>query len=828
MSAPISDQLSIKVLRLEQFVHNLQNGILIENEHRRIELVNPTFCQMFKIPMSSESLIGLDCSNMAQDNKHLFIDPNAFVGRIEAILSKRELVKNDILQLVDGRVFERDFIPCFHTDGQYLGHMWQYRDITDYVNIIQRQERLHQIEQYHHHILTQFLITSDLDKTLNEILGVVGELLHVSRVYVFAFRKNERILDNTHEWCAPNVTSEIENLKGVPFDEMLPSFFPMLIKDKIIQAYDIQTLPDDIYAILEPQAIKSILIVPFYFEGRVEGFIGFDETHQHRVWLPEEITTVRTLAESYSRALERQRTEHALLETRDKAIHSAKIKTQFISNISHEIRTPMTGIMGMLELLNETELDETQQSFIKDALISTQRLMRIINDVLDFSKIEAGQVVFESEPVIIQDVLLEVKTTLENLANKKGIMIQIELDKTVPKTVLGDATRIQQVLMNLVNNAIKFTHQGHIIMRVKKLSASQESVRLCFDVEDTGIGISPEKINYVFEEFVQADGTITRKFGGTGLGLPISKQLVELMGGEISVLSEPQKGSTFSFILKLPVVDPNSHQTPLDWFGHLRVLVIDEERTSRYVLAQQLQLLGVKTGELNTLGELENHLKQSAPYDLILSRSKNSLMEQESVMERLRMRYTIKKVVAIYDKPLLYPPEKSAYDAHLIRPIRQSDLNDLLVSLLSISMTMAPLTTPQSEQRSPIAHVLLAEDYDLNQRIIHDALMDERLILDIVRNGEQAIEKLKTRTYDLILLDIQMPVMDGLATIRVLREKPELVNVPIIALTASVMKREVEEYMTLGFNAVIAKPFSLDGLRDKVREFLGIKFPDVV
>jgi signal transduction histidine kinase/ActR/RegA family two-component response regulator len=810
--------LSRLTTRLRRLIGNLHDGLLVEDEHRRIDIVNEQFCRMFGIDAVPDDLLGMDCAAMGEVSKGAFQQPEQFISRVEQILQDRVEVQGDVLHLADGRIFIRDYIPIFIED-EYTGHMWQYRDVTEAEHTRQRQARLLRIEQQQRRILRSFLQSDDVDEMMNAVLGSTGELLDVSRAYVFHFRENERILDNTHEWCAPGIQPEIDNLKGLPFDDLVPSFFPSLERDGLILAKDIHDLAEDVTAILEPQEIKSVIIAPLNIDGRIDGFIGFDETRQQREWLPEEIATLRTITESYARVLERQRAQAVILAARDAALRSVQLKSQFMSNMSHEIRTPMTGVIGMLELLHETEMDEEQQEFVTAAHESAHRLFDIINDVLDFSKIEAGQVTLQPEALNLKDVLLEVKTTLATMAQTNNVEVETVVEENVPKWVVGDVTRIRQVLMNLVSNAIKFTQDGTVEINIQTLSGEEDRVRLAFAVRDTGIGIAPDQMESIFESFVQADGSVTRKFGGTGLGLAICKQLIELMNGTLDVESTPGTGSTFTFKLTLPVAVSydETDGTSAD-FAHLHVLVVDEESTGRYVLAQQVRAQGVQVAELDTFDHLQATLESAArkaqPFDVVLVRCKKPRDVQEAMAASLRRTWglRLKQLVAVTEVEWDYT-DGSYFDAQLMRPIRQDDLHKLLLRAAS-----------QDEVKvEPVGalRILVADDDSMMRVMTRQALEEPGVRVDLVNNGEQALEALAKAAYDLVLLDVEMPVLNGIRTTMMIREADAAYrDVPVIMLTASVFHKQAKDYQTIGADAVVVKPFSIQYLRRVVYEHL--------
>lgn len=797
-------------IRLTQLTDHLEGGILIEDEQRRIVLVNQPFCDLFNIPTTPESLIGTDCSGSAESSKTLFADSDLFVRRIEAILSDRQNVTGEVLHLADGRVFIRDYVVLFDGDA-HIGHLWHYRDDTESFQATYRLERLLQFEAINKDAIRLFLQLDNIDDAVNMTLRYTGELLNVSRAYVFRLRENDLILDNTYEWCAEGVHPEIENLQGLPFDELFPSFFPLMVEHDLIAPYHISELPDDLHAILEPQDIHSVLWVPFYLNDRIEGFIGYDETRHARHWLPEEISTARLIAESYARALERQHAEQALIVARDGAIRTANLRGQFVANMSHEIRTPMTGVLGMLELLLETELDELQHEFASGAFESSTRLLTIINEILDFSKLDAGQIVLEAKPVDLRGISKEVSMTLAPQLRDKPVEIITMISDDVPYRIYGDATRIRQVLMNLVGNAIKFTNEGHITLSLNLRHIRQNIAYVCFTIADTGIGITLKDIERIFDSFTQADGSITRKYGGSGLGLSISKQLVELMNGTLEVESVPDVGSTFRFTVPLPIAQMTRAEVAQSDFSHLRVILVDHERTARHILSQQLDNWSVQVIAVSDFASLAE-VDVTLPVDLLLYRASS----QDTPYEI--MKHYAHHIAYITDKNNDY---KTNADINYLKwPVVQSSLYNLLVHVVK-----QPASKPPDEITSNVGasqrRVLVADDYVLTLNLVVRVLNEMNIQVDCANNGEEALTLLEEGVYDLVLMDMQMPILSGIeATKRIRESSANYRDVPIIAFTADIMTSQRHQYEAIGINEIVSKPFSVLHLRDVVERWL--------
>lgn len=723
-------------------------------------------------------------------------------------------------------------------------------EITNLVGMVLdiNQKKLNEIEKEYQlrfqelvsEISNEFLkvCEQDFDAKIQNMLQRIGEFYKVDRSYVFSVSPDFNYISNTYEWCDEGISPEIHSNQLLDLSSM-PWWSNQLQNKQIIFIRDVDSLPTE--ASIEKadflrQNIQALLCVPIVIDNKTIGFLGFDSVKEKRNWSEKDGALLQILANILADAQQKVTSEIELIKSKEEALKASKAKSVFLANMSHEIRTPLNGVIGFTELLLNTELSEKQIEYAKNATLSGHTLLGIINDILDLSKIESGKLELEVLETNVYELIERTVDIMKYQAHKKGLEFLLFIDPSVPVYAFIDSVRLNQIIINLLSNAIKFTHHGEVELRVEFQKDKEQEGVFSFYVRDTGIGIKPENQGNLFKAFNQAETNITRQFGGTGLGLIISSMLAQKMGGKIEFVSEYNKGSEFFFHIKTKFLN-KERLYEHDFKDIKRILIVDDNKNNRTILSQTLKAWKINTSSCSNPMEAYELLKSGEKFDVVLLDYKMPVMNGLQAVELFKRElyeqtknltfaliHSSEDDITIHDEC-----KRLGVKYHFLKPLKSRDLLQFLRSIVNKEPASNRLEIPKSKQIDVISSdiapiILIAEDVAMNMMLIKvmlKKLLPKAIILEAI-NGEEAQKIWKLNQPDILFMDVQMPIVDGIEATKYIRKHESKYKSKIIAFTAGATREEEKKCIEAGMNDFLAKPVSTENLRAILEKHLEI------
>ncbi len=845
------EHLLVEVKQSEQLLKTVIDAtpdwIFIKDSHHRFLMANKAYANSLRL--TPEQMIGKNDLDLGFAEKVVKGDPangiRGFWADDDDVINQgqtkyvpEEMGFNDGQQ----QYFSTTKVPLIDEKGKVWGLLGFSHNITGMKQVEGNLRKKDQLLQAVSEATHQLIGNKNIEAAIGEGLFLLGVKMQIDiSVYKDVYDAANQItaLEKVASWsiAGRGAQASDQTLTLSPFSET-SQVLQTLQQNEIYSSLVTDIADEVLKESYQKKNVQSLVLIPILVKNNLWGHIAIKECKSERQWTATEFTILHSFAATLAAAIEQRSLQHDILHAKEIAEKANRAKSEFMANMSHELRTPMNGIIGFTDLVLTTDLQKAQRGYLQNVKKSAHGLLGIINDILDFSKIEAGKLFIDCTSFQLNELIEEAIDLLNVKAHEKKLEILFWSDPGLPSVINGDSVRIRQILVNLLGNAIKFTEKGEICIELKQTipqyeTAGKKYVGISIMVKDSGIGIASEKVNKIFEGFTQADSSTTRKYGGTGLGLTISKSLAELMGGTLTVTSQPGTGSAFTLQLVLEVIDEQPLIKPAVKPLLQHVLVVDDNETNRHLMKGIFEYLQIKctlaSGGAEALAYLTAPAHEQPPIDLVITDYQmpemDGLMLARQIADQSTTTFNpVVLMLSSLEKNMEgYQAERKGIIKLLSKPVKLQALDKMLSAMFNkqVMEDAVQFKKPTIEKMQHAATVLVAEDEPVNMLLISEVLGKMGLHVLQATNGQEAIDMLSAELPDLIFMDINMPEMDGFtATTQIRLLPPPVCNIPVIALTADAMKEDRDRCMQAGMNDYISKPFRLEELENVLKIYL--------